>query len=72
MIYIGSFFGYLIVSFFIDNTGRKFSMLGSLIISVIGVFIVNISQSLFMAEIGLFISGFGIDSAINISFYFIT
>jgi len=47
-------------------------MLGSLLISLIGVFIINISQTLIMAEVGLFIAGFGIDSAINISFYFIT
>jgi hypothetical protein len=40
--------------------------------STIGIILISISQNLLMAEIGLFITGFGIDSSINTALYFIS
>jgi hypothetical protein len=55
-----------------DNLGRRKSAIIALAISFLGIFIIASSLNLFIAQIGLFLAGFGIDPAINTSFYFIT
>ena len=69
---MGSCLGYILVSLLNDNIGRKRSIAIALTMSTIGVALITFSQSLIMAEIGLFITGFGIDSSINTALYFIS
>lgn len=72
LVYGGSFFGYIVISVLVDNFGRKRVMLISYAIATLGMVIVGFASSLPMAGIGLFLTGFGSDSAVNICFYFIT
>jgi hypothetical protein len=60
------------VSFLADNIGRKLAIILSFGIMILGILIMALSQKLFVAEIGLFLAGFGSDSALNICFYFIS
>ena len=52
--------------------GRKKGILLCLGIAIIGMLIIGFSQNLVMAGIGLFLTGFGINSAQNVCFFFIT
>jgi MFS family permease len=54
-----------------DNLGRRKSILIGLGIAFLGILIIASSINLFMAQIGLFLAGFGIDPSINTVFYFI-
>ena len=55
-----------------DNLGRRRSILISYGVALSGMFLVGFSTNLLMVGIGLFITGFGCDTAINICFNFIT
>ena len=68
--YIGAFFGYIILSFFADNYGRKKSILVSWFICTIGILIVAVSFNIYTIGLGLFLSGFGGDAVINITLLF--
>jgi MFS family permease len=60
------------VSILTDNIGRKKGMLISYGICISGMVLCGFGSNLYMIGIGLFLMGFGSDSAINICFYFIT
>jgi OCT family organic cation transporter-like MFS transporter 4/5 len=68
--YVGALLGFILVSFFADNFGRKKAMLVSWTICVIGTIIVATSFHIYMAAIGFFFSGFGSDASINICLFF--
>ena len=72
LVYLGSFFGYVLISPLIDNIGRKKSFLISFGIATAGMILVGCAQNLVMVGIGLFFAGFGANSTVNICFYFIT
>lgn len=72
LVYFGSFVGYLVVSWMNDNLGRKRSIMIGLIVSLLGIFLISASTSLPMAQLGMFLAGFGIDPSINTVFYFIS
>ena len=68
--YFGAFIGYIAISFFSDNFGRKSSMVVSWGICTLGTVIVACSVNIYMVAVGLFFSGCGCDAAINICFFF--
>jgi MFS family permease len=68
--YLGAFVGYILISFFSDNFGRRTSMLLAWATTTVGSIIVSLSQNIYMAAFGLFLSGAGSDAAINICFFF--
>ena len=65
--FIGIFLGYIIILFFADNFGRKFSVLMAWTVTVIGCILLCVSVNFEMALAGLFLSGMGSESAIRIS-----
>lgn len=67
---MGSFVGFLVFSYLADNTGRKFSMLISLGVCVIGNILVSVSTNLPLASLGLLLSGGGANASINTSLCF--
>jgi MFS family permease len=69
---MGCFFGYISISIMVDNMGRKKALLISYGVATLGMIIAVFSNNLYAAGIGLFLMGYGSDSAINICFYFIT
>ena len=68
--YFGAFLGYLVISFFADNLGRRTSLLIGWVVEVIGSILVAASVNIYMASAGLFLCGFGADVCINIAFFF--
>lgn len=56
----------------IDNLGRKPTLLISLSIAAVGTSLLSFSNSLKMAQIGLFLIGIGLDSSTSACFYFVT
>ena len=69
--YFGGFLGYASISFFSDNFGRKKSIVLSWGICTIGLILLSCSVNLYMAAAGLFLAGFGCDSAVNIGLYIV-
>lgn len=72
LVYFGSFSGYILLSMVSDNLGRKKSILLSMGIAFIGMVLIGSAPNIPLTAIGLFLTGFGSDVAINICFYFIT
>jgi MFS family permease len=68
--YFGAFLGYLVISFFADNWGRRTSLLLGWGIETLGAVVVASSVNIYMASAGLFMCGFGADVCINIAFFF--
>ena len=68
--YLGAFVGYLVISFFADNFGRRSSMLISWGICTLGTILVAASVNIYMVAVGLFLGGMGSDAGINICFFF--
>lgn len=68
--YFGAFVGYIVISFFSDNFGRRTSMVVSWSICTLGTLLVAFSVNIYMVAVGLFFSGCGCDAAINICFFF--
>jgi MFS family permease len=68
--YSGAILGFLIVSFFSDNFGRKISLVLAWGICVIGSLLVTFGYETTIIGIGLFLSGFGSDAAINITYLY--
>ena len=56
----------------VDIIGRKKGILLAYGIGTVGMIIVGFSSNLVLAGIGLFLSGFGTNTAVNVCFYFIT
>jgi fucose permease len=55
-----------------DNLGRRRSILIGLGVALAGIVLIATSVNFFMAQVGLFLAGFGIDPSINTVFYFIS
>jgi MFS family permease len=55
-----------------DNLGRKRTLLISFGIATFGMAFCASAWNIYVAGLGLFIIGFGCDTASNICFYFIT
>lgn len=72
LVYMGCFFGYISISIMVDNMGRKKALLIAYGVATLGMVLLAVSTNLYMAGVGLFLMGYGSDSAINICFYFIT
>ena len=72
LVYFGSFFGYISISLLADNFGRKTALLISFGIATLGMILVGLAPNLVLVGVGLFLAGFGSDTAINICFYFVT
>jgi hypothetical protein len=70
MTYAGCFFGYVFFSFFADNFGRRYTMLLTWLVTIIGFALISVSWHISVVGIGLFLAGAGADSAINIAFFF--
>ncbi len=68
--YVGALLGFLIISSFSDNYGRKRAMLISWTTCVVGTVIVATSFNIYMAAVGFFFSGFGCDASINLCLIF--
>jgi len=68
--YFGAFVGYIVISFFSDNFGRRTSMLVSWGTCTIGTIIVALSTNIYAVAAGLFFCGCGCDASINICFFF--
>lgn len=72
LVYLGCFFGYISISILVDNMGRKRALMISYAVATAGMVIAALAPNLYVVGIGLFLMGYGSDSAINICFYFIT
>ena len=68
--YFGAFLGYLVISFFADNFGRRSSLTIGWGITTLGSIIVACSVNIYMGAIGLFLCGFGSDVSVNIAFFY--
>ena len=58
-LFIGIFFGYMFVFYFTDNFGRKYSMVLAWSITVVGLAILSAALNIWMACVGLFLTGVG-------------
>lgn len=58
-LYIGAFVGYIGIPFISDNYGRKLSIVIAAILTLAGIVILSVSVNIYMACLGLFISGIG-------------
>jgi len=67
---LGAFVGYIVLSFYSDNFGRKSGIILSWGICTVGTILVAVSLNIYMVAAGLFLSGCGSDAAINISLFF--
>ena len=65
--YIASLIGFFIFSSIADNWGRKPAIGSSWFIASIGAIILSLSVNWYMAAIGYFLGGFGVNPAITIS-----
>lgn len=68
VIYVGAIVGYLITSVLADNIGRRITILLCEFLSVAGYAIILLAPTLFIAEIGLFMAGFGVQSCLSVCF----
>lgn len=68
--YFGAFVGYIVISFFADNLGRRSSILIAWVVCTVGSIMVAFSVNIYMVAVGLFLCGCGCDAGINICFFF--
>jgi len=69
--YFGALAGYVVVSFFSDNWGRRPTLIVAWSICIIGIVILIFAPNFWVTSIGLFLMGFGSDTCLNISFVII-
>ena len=69
---MGSIFGFFVIGILGDNFGRKLTALFCIIIGVIGYLVILFAKTLYVAEVGLFVCGFGIYSSYNIGVTFLS
>jgi MFS family permease len=63
--------GYLVFSFASDNYGRKKTMVVGWSVAILGYSMIVFAQNIYMAIIGVVISGFGADACTSMTIYFI-
>ena len=66
-LYVGAFIGYVTFLFITDNFGRKYSLLLTWSVTMIGVFILCAAPNMIIATLGLFLAGTGCESALRIN-----
>jgi MFS family permease len=66
--YVGAIAGYIITSMLADNIGRRVTLLLCELLAVGGYGLTLLAPTLFVAEVGLFIAGFGVQSFFGVSF----
>ena len=71
MIFVGSFIGFFLFPHIADNKGRKIAIVLSWGCATLGVILVAAGQNLAMVAAGWFITGFGGNPAITLSYSFI-
>ena len=59
MTYVGAFFGYTVLLSLVDNIGRRKSIIILWGITTVGVIIISSAWNIYVATVGLFISGAG-------------
>lgn len=72
VIYIGAIFGFLITSILADNLGRRVTLLICEIFAVLGYGLTLLAPNLLVAEGGLFMAGFGVQSCLSVTFCIFT
>lgn len=72
MFFLGSIFGYIFTGSLVDNLGRRLAFNFCLVLGSAGNFLVVISPNLGLAEVGLFMMGFGLENSFNLCFYFLS
>lgn len=68
--YLGSLFGYILMSHIADNYGRKKGEYIAWIVCIVGQVVTLVSFDIVMVGIGAFLMGFGANGAINIHYSF--
>jgi MFS family permease len=68
--YIGSLFGYLVMSHVGDNLGRKKAEFIAWIVCIIGQVVLLFSMNLFLVALGSLMLGFGANAAITLHYCF--
>lgn len=63
--------GYIVISFYADNRGRKNITILGWAISVLGIILALAAPNITVASIGMLLAGIGTDSATNITLIFI-
>jgi MFS family permease len=64
---LGALVGFIIVSFYADNKGRRKSTIIGWSVSLLGIILTLASPNITLASIGLFFAGVGADSASKIN-----
>jgi OCT family organic cation transporter-like MFS transporter 4/5 len=59
-LFIGNVFGFIFFTFFADNFGRRFTLIMTLMIANIGIFLIVFSSSIDILSLGLFLAGAGL------------
>lgn len=72
MFYFGAIVGYIILGSMVDNIGRRLILLISLGFGCAGLLLILVAGNIILVDIGLFIVGFGLESAFNMGFFFFT
>lgn len=71
MFFVGSIVGYFCTGPLVDNFGRRITFNACLVLGLVGNLMVAGASSLPVAEVGLFLMGFGLENAFNLCFYFL-
>ena len=66
-LYIGAFLGYSVFLFITDNFGRKTSAVVAWAVTTLGVFLLSVAPSMWVANGGLVLAGAGCESSLRIS-----
>jgi len=59
LLWIGALFGAAVASLIADNAGRRVALLAFQLLTILGCSIVLLASNMVVAEIGVFILGFG-------------
>lgn len=63
--------GYLVFSFVSDNYGRKKTMVIGWAVAILGYSLIVFASSIYIAVIGVVVSGFGADACTSMTIFFI-
>jgi len=58
--FLGTIIGLILLGMMADNIGRRISLLVCLVCGLVGLLFILLASKLFVAEIGLFLVGFGL------------
>ena len=72
MLFFGAITGFAIIGLLSDNIGRRLSLIFCLASGTLGYLVILLAPTLFVAGIGNFLVGFGIESSFNLVVYFLS